>query len=269
MKNIKTKYLHTFTFVVIVLALVRCATGVGDGCVAAQDAVSADSAAFVETDGAHGNASVTGAQNGVGVFSTLPVSHSVRREAVHPIYSVPSFKNTFPDLNDVQLEAAQRLGVPPVLDRKDAERRKSELVYIGANPYFHVDPLRESIPYLVPRASVLLQDIGRAFYDSLYVKGVPLHQIIVTSVLRSEEDVQRLRRHNLNASENSCHRFGTTVDICYNRYVTVQTEAAPRREVRNDTLKWVLSEVLRDMRECGRCYIKYEVKQGCFHLTVR
>jgi len=41
------------------------------------------------------------------------------------------------------------------------------------------------------------------------------------------------------------------------------------REVRNDTLKWVLSEVLRDMRQNGRCYIKYEVKQGCFHLTVR
>lgn len=101
------------------------------------------------------------------------------------------------------------------------------------------------------------------------MKGVPLHQIIVTSVLRSEEDVERLRRHNLNASENSCHRFGTTFDICYNRYRTVQTELSPRRAVSNDTLKWVLSEVLRDMRTAGRCYIKYEVKQGCFHLTVR
>ena len=43
----------------------------------------------------------------------------------------------------------------------------------------------------------------------------------------------------------------------------------PRRAVRNDTLKWVLSEVLRDMREAKRCYVKYEVKQGCFHLTAR
>jgi prophage antirepressor-like protein len=34
-------------------------------------------------------------------------------------------------------------------------------------------------------------------------------------------------------------------------------------------LKWVLSEVLRDFREAGRCYVKYEVKQGCFHLTTR
>ena len=56
----------------------------------------------------------------------------------------------------------------------------------------------------------------------------------------------------------------------YNRYKTVENpDGPPRREVRNDTLKWVLSEVLRDMRESGRCYIKYEVKQGCFHMTVR
>jgi hypothetical protein len=31
----------------------------------------------------------------------------------------------------------------------------------------------------------------------------------------------------------------------------------------------VLAEVLRDAREAGHCYIKYEVKQGCFHITAR
>ena len=141
---------------------------------------------------------------------------------------------------------------------------------MGANPYYHIDPLYSSIPYLVPRAAVLLQDIGSAFFDSLYVKGVPLHRLIVTSVLRSEADVKKLRRHNGNATENSCHLYGTTFDICYNRYETVENPDGPaRRAVRNDSLKYVLSEVLRDMREQGRCYIKYEVKQGCFHMTVR
>jgi hypothetical protein len=122
----------------------------------------------------------------------------------------------------------------------------------------------------VPHAAVLLQDIGQAFFDSLYVKGLPLHRIIVTSVLRSQEDVAKLRRRNGNATENSCHLYGTTFDICYNRYETVEDPDGPaRRAVRNDTLKWVLSEVLRDMREQGRVYVKYEVKQGCFHMTVR
>ena len=188
----------------------------------------------------------------------------------HPIHSVASYTQSFPDTNAVQLSAAQKWGVKPVKNREDAESRKRELVYIGANPYFHVDPLYSSIPYLVPRAAVLLQDIGQAFFDSLYVKGVPLHKMIVTSVLRSQEDVVKLRRRNGNATENSCHLYGTTFDICYNRYKTVENPDGPRRRmVQNDTLKWVLSEVLRDMRQQGRCYIKYEVKQGCFHMTVR
>lgn len=188
----------------------------------------------------------------------------------HRICSVPSYAVAFPDTNAVQLVAAQHWGVTPVRDREDAEARKRELVYIASSPYYHVDPLYSSIPYLVPRAAVLLHDIGQAFFDSLYVKGVPLHKMIVTSVLRSQEDVVKLRRRNGNATENSCHLYGTTFDICYNRYKTVEDPDGPvRRRVRNDTLKWVLSEVLRDMREQGRCYIKYEVKQGCFHMTVR
>ena len=181
----------------------------------------------------------------------------------HRIWSVPSYKDAFPDAQEVQILAANKWGVRPVRNREDAEQRKKELVYVAANPYYHVDPMRSSIPYLVPRAAVLLQDIGQSFYDSLYVKGVPLNQLIVTSVLRSMDDVAKLQRHNQNATENSCHLYGTTFDICYNRYHPVG------RYVRDDTLKWVLSEVLRDMRRQERCYVKYEVKQGCFHITVR
>ena len=190
------------------------------------------------------------------------------KEVKHRIFSVPNFGNTFPDQQDVQLVAANKYGVEPVQNRQEAEHSKGELVYVGSNPFFYVDKLSNSIPYLVPRASVLLQDIGRAYFDSLQIKGIPLHKIIVTSILRTKDDVARLRTRNGNATENSCHLYGTTFDVCYNRYKTVQTASQPRREVRNDSLKWVLSEVLRDFREKNRCLIKYEVNQGCFHITV-
>ncbi|MBQ8066608.1 MAG: hypothetical protein IJ200_13275 [Prevotella sp.] len=181
----------------------------------------------------------------------------------HRIYSVPDYHRAFPDSQAVQIVAAEQWGVEPVRNRADAEARKRELVYVGESPYYHVDPLASSIPYLVPRAALLLSDIGQAFYDSLYVKGIPLQQLRVTSVLRTVEDVEKLRRYNGNATERSCHLFGTTFDISYNRYHAVA------RPVRDDTLKWVLCEVLRDKRAEGRCYVKYEVKQGCFHMTVR
>ena len=253
----KRKYILGFITAVFVLAVVRCLfpevawPAVRPGAVAACDSIAAgpDSTAvarvaarFVKSDGT---------------------------AVKHRIFSVPSFRNTFPDNNDVQLLAAERNGVPPVQNRAEAEKRMKELVYVGSNPFFHIDRLSSSIPYLVPKASVLLQDIGKAYFDSLFIKGIPLHKIIVTSVLRTKDDVTKLRTRNGNATENSCHLYGTTFDICYNRYVTVEDPDGPaRREVRNDTLKWVLSEVLRDFREQGRCYIKYEVKQGCFHLTV-
>ena len=191
------------------------------------------------------------------------------KEVKHRIFSVPHFGNTFPDQQDVQILAANQHGVAPVQNREEAEHSKGKLVYVGSNPFFYVDKLNNSIPYLVPRASVLLQDIGRAYFDSLQIKGIPLHKIIVTSILRTKDDVAKLRTRNGNATENSCHLYGTTFDICYNRYKQIQTREQPRRQVQNDTLKWVFSEVLRDFRDKNRCYIKYEVKQGCFHITVK
>ena len=191
------------------------------------------------------------------------------KEVKHRIFSVPHFGNTFPDQQEVQILAANKHGVNPVQNREEAEHSKGKLVYVGSNPFFYVDKLNNSIPYLVPRASVLLQDIGRAYFDSLQIKGIPLHKIIVTSILRTKDDVAKLRTRNGNATENSCHLYGTTFDVCYNRYKQIQTRQQPRRQVQNDTLKWVLSEVLRDMRDRNRCLVKYEVKQGCFHITVK
>ncbi len=256
----KTTYLHGFTLCTIILALVRCATGVGDSKPLSAASIAADDTLPLSI----ATPTTNKAPEMVNLNETANASF-----VPHRIYSVPSYKESFPDSNHVHLQMAEQYGVKPVQNREDAEHRKNELVYAGANPYYHVDSLRESIAYLVPRAAVLLQDIGRAFYDSLYLKGVPMHQIIVTSALRTEEDITRLRRHNINASDNSAHRYGTTFDVCYNRYKTLQTTDEPRRAVQNDTLKWVLSEVLRDMRQTGRCYVKYEVKQGCFHITTR
>lgn len=277
MKLSKRKYMLGFIAAVTLLAIVRCAfpavAGKTDAGTDKQEKTDKNGRDDADGEDAKGGNSEAGKDSAAA--DSLATERSTRfynadgTLVKHRIYSVQSFQNTFADINSLQLEAAERYGVSPVTDRKDAERRMRELVYIGANPYYHVDKLNNSIPYLVPRAAILLQDIGRTFFDSLQVKGIPLHKIIVTSVLRSKADVDRLRSRNGNATVNSCHLYGTTFDICYNRYETVEDPAGPaRRKVRNDTLKWVLSEVLRDFRQQQRCYIKYEVHQGCFHLTV-
>lgn len=193
------------------------------------------------------------------------------RKSHHRVMGVHSYEECFPDVQDVQIVAARRWGVKPVQNRQAAERRKQDLVYVGANPYYRIDKsMSQSIPYLVPRASELLQQIGRNFIDSLYVKNVPLHRIIVSSVLRTEDDVSRLRQVNGNASDQSCHRFGTTFDIKYVFYDPVHpADGSPYVYVSDAILKPVLAEVLRDLRQQGRCYVKHERKQSCFHITVR
>lgn len=186
------------------------------------------------------------------------------------VTSVRSFEESFPDLNDVQLATAQRLGVPPVADRNDAARHKDKLVYIDDTPYYRVERLTHSIPYLVPRAATLLNTIARAFIDSVQTKGMPFHKLVVTSVLRTRHDVSRLRRVNVNASEQSCHQYGTTFDISYNKFDRVYDPEGPRLPIVNAVaLKSILAEVLEDQRQLGTCYVKYERKQACFHITAR
>lgn len=291
MKISKNRYLQGFGIVVLLLALVRvifpgvakpkiAAAGAADSTlVAAKDSAASDASSTEISDAsadAEGNVAEDLKEDELSVMPDTVQSGKPSiffdkdgKEVKHRIFSVPHFGNTFPDLQDVQILAATKHGVKPVQNRLEAENSKGKLVYVGSNPFFYVDKLNNSIPYLVPRASVLLQEIGRAYFDSLQIKGIPLHKIIVTSILRTKDDVAKLRTRNGNATENSCHLYGTTFDICYNRYKQIQTREQPRRQVQNDTLKWVFSEVLRDFRNKNRCYIKYEVKQGCFHITVR
>lgn len=186
------------------------------------------------------------------------------------IKGVLSYKRSFGDLNDVHLERAKALGIRPLSSREEAERMKEKLDFIQENEYYSVDSLTHSLPFLVPRACALLDSIGANFLDSLAAKGLNPNKIIVTSVLRTQDDVKRLRRRNGNASENSAHFYGTTFDVSWKRFKKIEEEdGRPMQDVNADTLKLVLSEVLHDLRQADKCYIKYELKQGCFHITTR
>ena len=174
------------------------------------------------------------------------------------IRGVISYKRSFGDLNEKHLKVAQAIGIRPLASREEAEKLKEKLQHIATNDLYAVDSLTHSIPYLIPGAAALLDTIGYNFLDSL------------TSVLRTKDDVKRLRRRNGNASENSAHFYGTTFDVSWKRFQKVEDEdGRPLQDVSSDTLKLVLSEVLRDLKKADKCYIKYELKQGCFHITTR
>ena len=138
---------------------------------------------------------------------------SVKNRTPNKIKGVVSYKRTFGDLNDLHLSSATKRGIVPLDDREEAEMAKNKLLKVAPNGYYAMDSLTHSIPYLIPSASVLLTKIATNFQDSLKAKGLCSNRIIVTSVLRTKDDVKRLRRRNGNASLNSAHFYGTTFDI--------------------------------------------------------
>ena len=195
---------------------------------------------------------------------------SMKMNEPRNIKGVISYKRSFGDLNDTHMAAAKKIGIKPLKDREAAEKLGGKVLEIKNGDFYQVDSLTHSIPFLVPKASALLDSIGANFLDSLENKGLNPNQVIVTSVLRTQDDVKKLRRVNGNASANSVHMFGTTFDISYKRFFKVEDpDGRPMQDVRADTLKLVLSEVLRDLKKKDMCYVKYELKQGCFHITAR
>lgn len=177
-----------------------------------------------------------------------------------------NYPKLFNDLNDIQLIAARANGTPHTLTIEELEVGKYGLKRIETNELYKVDPLTHSAPYLVPKAKDFLDDLGEAFQDSLYNRGYDRrHRFIVTSVYRTENHIKRLRRSgNVNASKNSCHQYGTTVDITYVRF------DKPEEYRANDPkLLQLLMQTVYDMHQAGRCYVKYERKQSCLHITIR
>lgn len=171
----------------------------------------------------------------------------------------------FNDSNYLQLRASKALGIRPVRCPSDAWHISRPLVKIVSNPDFYVDNLTHSMPYLVPEAADLLHDIGRAFNDSLKARGGGAYRIKVTSVLRTPATVKSLRRRNGNAIEESTHLYGTTFDISHAQFIC-DSPSLPRTQ---EDLKNLLAEVLLDLKHRNLCYVKYERKQACFHITAR
>ena len=175
-----------------------------------------------------------------------------------------NFPFTFNDNNPHQVPGAKKYGIEPLEDRSCLTKKvKRKLKYIEENQYYAIDALTHSVPYLTPDAAKLLKDIGKNFQKKLRKYKMGEYKIIVTSVLRTKEDVRKLMKVNGNAVSNSAHCRATTFDITYRRYKHVSG-----KQENASQLKYLLGEVMQELREKGRCYVRYETQQTCLHITV-
>ena len=175
-----------------------------------------------------------------------------------------SYGQVFNDVNDVHVEKAKAVGLRKIPDKRD-DIDFTRLVKVEDSDYLVIDDLRYSVPYLTKAAAAELDRISRAFHDSLTRKQFPVYKLVCSSILRTEEDVARLKKSgNPNASDNSSHCYGTTFDITYTRY---WRDEETDEFMQPYELTKVLAEVLRDEKDAGRILVKYERKEHCFHIT--
>lgn len=176
-----------------------------------------------------------------------------------------SLRKVFNDSNYIHLGVARKYGITPIMKLSDAWNLKVPVIRVVPTETYYIDKLTYSLPYLVPRAKKLLDDIAQTWKDSLTARGGGDYRLKVTSMLRTPATIKKLRRRNTAAVDSSAHQYGTTFDISFVKFVC-DNPSNPRTA---EDLKNLLAEVLYDLREEGRCYVKYEYKQGCFHITTR
>jgi len=180
----------------------------------------------------------------------------------------------YKDLNKVHLKYAKSNGIKGFKSTKDFNDNikkyvdNDDLVEIETCDYYVVDKLTHSHPYLIPKAAKLLEDIGIRFQEKLEEHNMKKRYYQVTSILRTGESQRRLSRSNVNASENTSHLYGTTVDITYAR-VFSKPKLDEDYEIEDGPAIRLLSEAIGELRKEKRCVVVTERKERCFHITVR
>jgi uncharacterized protein YcbK (DUF882 family) len=112
-----------------------------------------------------------------------------------------------------------------------------------------------SKPYVTPKVKLFLDELVQNY--KLELGNLNYVRFEITSATRSKRSVRQLMGNNVNAVTNSAHLKGKTIDISYVRFGS------------NTPQLNALVMALKKMREDKMCYVKYEVAEGCLHITVR
>lgn len=206
-------------------------------------------------------------QNDIEITTNTPQEKKNKESPnLHFDSRIQNLAKHFADLNPEHLIYAEQYGIKPILSTQDILTINRPLVHIKSNENYIIDNLTHSYPYLVPEAAALLDTIANRFNQRINNYNGAHYKLKVTSLLRTQESVNRLQRRNVNSISNSAHLYGTTFDISY---VKFHENILNTRKLNDIQLKNILAEVLLQLRDEDKCLVKYERKQGCFHITVK
>ena len=148
------------------------------------------------------------------------------------------------------------LGIDTLVNRGLLDQINNTKTYI-------VDSLKHSYAFLTPNSKKLLTNISVNFQQKLKNTNLKKTKIIVTSILRTKESINRLRKRNQTAIKHSAHLHGTTFDITCSKFYHNKKISL----VEIESLKEILAKVLFDLRKQNMCWVTFEKYQSCFHIV--
>ena len=134
----------------------------------------------------------------------------------------------------------------------------NQLVLINRGTGYQVDKLTHSHPFITPKSKTVLEELGQAFQKLASEESF----FTITSVTRTPEQQQKLRKRNRNATSGiSSHSYGVSFDISYVRF--------DGKKGQNWSAQKDLESLLNDFQAANKIFFIKERKQSCYHITVR
>ncbi len=203
------------------------------------------------------------------VFTDFQLAHYTDETVEDEIECQDSFLN-YSLLNDrihhyIRDSYKNGIGILTKKNTVNSLLKKGKLVELKSNSYYFVDTMFYSYPFLTPSAVMLLDEIGIAFQKRLVNTKMQHARFFITSALRTNKSVKRLRKRNGNATKFSAHLHGTAFDLAYDEFLTKNQPTLAEIKC----LKDILAEVLIELKLKEKCWVTYEVNQACFHIVVK
>lgn len=133
--------------------------------------------------------------------------------------------------------------------------KSRNLIRLKTNPLYIIRKARFSRPYMLPKAELFINDLSKKYSEKCRADSIKYIPFTISSVTRSHESVEKLRKSNKNAIKNSAHLRGKTFDISYRAFN------------KNKKQSKAFIAVLTELRAQKRCFVKFE-RNGCLHITV-
>ncbi len=174
-------------------------------------------------------------------------------------------------LNDRIVDYAQQAkmsGIEKCHNKGDIRRRvlTGQLSRVRSSRRYVIENMEHSHPYLTRESKKLLNEIARRFRKKVRKDGLMGSRFTITSMTRTTENINKLGRSNINASENSPHLNGNAFDISYASFLFKKLYVT---ECDKWYMKEALAEVIWQLKSEKKCWATYERKQGCFHVVSR